>query len=122
MAPSSKNSKPYPHQVVVTVNQFGSKFISAVCHNVTGAVVKAACLESRGLEPHSGLQVSKKQNSHPLTCKDIIYNIVWCLRDREVACFASDRQGSNFESRFCRALSSYLSHHLHKVLRAQFNR
>ena len=40
-----------------------------------GAVVKAACLVSRGwrVKPHAGLQVSKKQNvSSPLTRNDLI--------------------------------------------------
>ena len=38
-------------------------------------------------------------------------SIVGSLRDREVACSASDRQGSNFE----------LSHHPQEVLLAQFS-
>ena len=41
----------------------------------TGAVVKAADWKvgDRGFEPHSGLQVSKKENvSSPLTRKDLI--------------------------------------------------
>ena len=43
----------------------------------------------RGFEPHSGLQVAKKQNvSSPLTRKD---SILLGLRDRVVACSASDR-------------------------------
>ena len=57
-------------------------------------MVKAAYLEvghSR-LEPHSDLQVLEETNvPSPL-------NIVGSLRDREVACSASDRQSSNFES------------------------
>ena len=43
------------------------------------------------------------------------------LRDREVACSASDRQGSNFESCVWRAVSSHLSHHPQEVLLAQFS-
>ena len=34
-------------------------------------------------------------------------SIVWSLRDREVACSASDRQGSNFESCVWRTVSSH---------------
>ena len=45
-------------------------------------------------------------------------SIVGSLRDREVACSASDRQGSNFESRVWRTVSS---HHPQKVLLAQFS-
>ena len=57
-------------------------------------------VRDRRFEPHSGLQVSKKQNaSSPLTRRD---SILWGapICDREVACLASDRQGSNFESFF----------------------
>ena len=46
--------------------------------------------------------------------------IVGSLRDREVACSASDRQGSNFESCVWRTVSSQSSHHPQKVLLAQF--
>ena len=48
-------------------------------------------------------------------------SIVGSLRDREVACSASDRQGSNFESCVWRTVSSQSSHHLQGVLLAQFN-
>ena len=48
-------------------------------------------------------------------------NIVGSLRDREVACSASDRQGSNFESCVWRTVSSQSSHHPQDVLLAQFS-
>ena len=48
-------------------------------------------------------------------------SIVGSLRDREVACLASDRQGSNFESCVRRAVSSQSSHHPQEVLLAQFS-
>ena len=48
-------------------------------------------------------------------------SIVESLRDREVACSASDRQGSNFESCVWRTVSSQSSHHPQKVLLAQFS-
>ena len=38
-------------------------------------------------------------------------SIVGSLRDRKVACSASDRQGSNFESCVWRTVSSQSSHH-----------
>ena len=41
--------------------------------------------------------------------------------DREVACSASDRQGSNFESCVWRTVSSQSSHHPQEVLLAQFS-
>ena len=47
-------------------------------------------------------------------------SIVGSLRDREVACSASDRQGSNFESCVWRTVSSQSSHHP-QVLLAQFS-
>ena len=48
-------------------------------------------------------------------------SIVGNLRDREVACSASDRQGSNFESCVWRTVLSYSSHHSQEVLLAQFS-
>ena len=56
--------------------------------------------------------------------EDHIYlqvSIVGSLRDREVACSASDRQGSNFESCVWRTVSSQSSHHPQEVLMAQFS-
>ena len=46
-------------------------------------------------------------------------SIVGSLRDREVTCSASDRQGSNFESCVWRTVSSQSSHHPQEVLLAQ---
>ena len=48
-------------------------------------------------------------------------SIVGSLRDREVACSASDRQGTNFESCVWRTVSSQSSHHPQEVLLAQFS-
>ena len=48
-------------------------------------------------------------------------SIVGSLRDREVACSASDCQGSNFESCVWRTVSSHSSHHPQEVLLAQFS-
>ena len=48
-------------------------------------------------------------------------SIVGSLRDREVACSASDRQDSNFESRVWRTVSSQSSHHPQEVLLAQLS-
>ena len=48
-------------------------------------------------------------------------SIVGSLRDREVACSASDRQGSNFESCVWRTVSSHSSHHPQEALLAQFS-
>ena len=48
-------------------------------------------------------------------------SIVGSLRDREVACSVSDRQGSNFESCVWRRVSSQSSQHPQEVLLAQFS-
>ena len=48
-------------------------------------------------------------------------SIVGSLRDREVGCSASDRQGLNFESCVWRAVSSHSSHHPQEVLLSQFS-
>ena len=48
-------------------------------------------------------------------------SIVGSLCDREVAYSASDRHGSNFESRVWRTVSSQSSHHPQEVLLAQFS-
>ena len=48
-------------------------------------------------------------------------SIMGSLRDREVACSASDRQGSNCESYVWRAVSSHSSHHPPEVLLVKFS-
>ena len=48
-------------------------------------------------------------------------SIVVSLRNQEVACSASDRQGLNFESCVWRTVSSQSSHHPQEVLLAQFS-
>ena len=54
------------------------------------------------------------------TASDVV-SIVGSLRDREVACSASDRQGTNCEFCVWRTVSSHLSHHPQEVLLAQFS-
>ena len=63
-----------------------------------------------------GFKETKMFLPHP--CMKV--SIVGSLRDREVACSASDRQGSNFESCVWRTVSSQSSHHPQEVLLAQF--
>ena len=63
-----------------------------------------------------GLKEQKMFLPHPR----VKISIVGSLRDREVACSASDRQGSNFESCVWRTVSSQSSHHPQEVLLAQF--
>ena len=64
-----------------------------------------------------GLKETKTFLPHPL----VKVNIAGSLRDRVVACSASDRQGSNFESCVWRTVSSQSSHHPQEVLLAQFS-
>ena len=64
-----------------------------------------------------GLKETKLFLPHPR----VKVSIVGSLRDREVACSASDRQGSNFESCVWRTVSSESSHHPQEVLLAQFS-
>ena len=64
-----------------------------------------------------GLKETKLFLPHPR----VKVSIVVSLRDREVACSASDRQGSNFESCVWRTVSSQSSHHPQEVLLAQFS-
>ena len=66
--------------------------------------VSAVWKETKVFLPHPRVKVS----------------IMGSLRDREVACSAPDRQGSNFESCVWRTVSSQSSHHPQKVLLAQF--
>ena len=64
-----------------------------------------------------GLKETKLFLPHPR----VKVSIVGSLRDREVACSASDRQGSNFESCVWRTVSSQSSHHPQEGLLAQFS-
>ena len=64
-----------------------------------------------------GFKETKMFLPHPR----VIVSIVGSLRGREVACSASDRQGSNFESCVWRTLSSHSSHHPQEVLLTQFS-
>ena len=73
-------------------------------------VVSTAAFHARdqGSVPgHGGLKGTKMFLPHPR----VKVSIVGSLRDREVACSASDRQGSDFESCVWRTVSSQSSHH-----------
>ena len=83
-------------------------------------VVSAAALHVRipGSFPGlGGLKETKKFLPHPL----VKLSIVGRNRDREVACSASDRQVSNFESCVWSVVSSHSSHHPQEILLAQFS-
>ena len=83
-------------------------------------VVSTAALHARvrGSVPGLGrLKETKMFLPHPR----VKVSIVGSLRDREVACSASDHQGSNFESCVWRTVSSQSSHHPQEVFLAQFS-
>ena len=93
-------------------------------HHVKGGgprvVVSTAAFHARvrGSVPgHGGLKETKLFLPHPR----VKVSTVGSLRDREVACSVSDRQGSNFESCVWRTVSSQSSHHPQEVLLAQFS-
>ena len=72
----------------------------------------------RGLVPGlGGFKETKMFLPHPR----VKVSIAGSLRDREVACSASDRQGSNSESCVWRTESSQSSQHPQEVLLAQFS-
>ena len=83
-------------------------------------VVSTAAFHARvrGSVPGLGGLKETKNVSSRSTCE---ISIVGSLRDREVACSASDPQGSYFESCVWRTVSSQSSHHPQEVLLAQFS-
>ena len=97
-----------------------SKASSASAGGGPRVVVSTAAFHARvrGSVPGlGGLKETKMFLPHPR----VKVSIVRSLRDREVACSASDRQGSNFESCVWRTVSSQSSHQPQEVLLAQFS-
>ena len=83
-------------------------------------VVSTAAFHARVRDSVPGLGGFKETKMFlPHPCVKV--SIVGSLRDREVACSASDRQGPNFESCVWRTVSSQSSHHPQEVLLAQFS-
>ena len=99
-----------------------SPFVLTIRHKGGGprVVVSTAAFHARvrGSVPGlGGLKETKMFLPHPR----VKVSIVGSLRDREVACSASDRQGSNFESCVWGTVSSQSSHHPQEVFLAQFS-
>ena len=116
--------KPERTLQVLTVGQSLTKQLVLVLSTILGGgprvVVSTAAFHARvrGSVPGlGGLKETKLFLPHPR----VKVSIVGSLRDREVACSASDRQGSNFESCVWRTVSSQSSHHPQEVLLAQFS-
>ena len=94
--------------------------MSAIRGGGPRVVVSTAAFHARvrGSVPGlGGLKETKLFLPHPR----VKVSILGSLRDREVACSASDRQGSNFKSCVWRTVSSQSSHHPQEVLLAQFS-
>ena len=81
-------------------------------------MVSTAAFHARVRGSIPGLGGFKETKKMFLPHPRVKVSIVGSLRDREVACSASDRQGSNFESCVWRTVSS---HHPQEVLLAQFS-
>ena len=90
--------------------------ISILCHwtrrwgGGPRVVVSTAAFHARvrdSVPVLGGLKETKMFLPHPR----VKVSIVGSLRDREVACSASDRQETNFESCVCRTVPSQSSHH-----------
>ena len=109
------------HINIMTQNWFFTiEMLSYVLGGGPRVVVSTAAFHARvrGSVPGpGGLKETKMFLPHPR----VKVSIVGSLRDREVACSASDRQGSNFESCVWRTVSSQSSHHPQEVLLAQFS-
>ena len=83
-----------------------------------GVVVSTAVFHARVRGSVPGFGGLKETKMFPPHTRG---NIVGSIRDREVACSASDRQGSNFVSCVWRTVSSQSFHHPQEVLLAQFS-
>ena len=97
------------------------RFVSLGVGGGPRVVVSTAAFHARvrGSGPGlGGLKETKLFLPHPR----VKVSTVGSLHDREVACSASDRQGSNFESCVWRTVSSQSSHHPQEVLLAQCRR
>ena len=84
-------------------------------------VVSTAAFHARVRGSVPGLGGLKRNKKMFLFHPRVKVSIAGSLRDREVACSASDRQGSNFESCVWRTVSSQSSHHPREVLLSQFS-
>ena len=103
-----------------TLNRHLVIFLWLVARSGPRVVVSTAAFHARvrGSVPGlGGLKETKMFLPHPR----VKVSIAGSLRDREVACSASDRQGSNFESCVWRTVSSQSSHHPQEVILAQFS-
>ena len=120
------NMKHYDYiELVLKFNNVAcyAKALTNTSHNKGGGprvVVSTAAFHARvrgSVSSLGSLKETKMFLPHPRAK----LSIVGSLRDREVACSPSDRQGSNFESCVWRTVSSHSFHHSQEVLLTQFN-
>ena len=84
-------------------------------------VVSTAAFHARVRDSVPGLGVVSKKQKMFLPHPRVSVFFVGSFCDREVACSASDRQGSNVESCVWRTVLSQSSHRPQEVLLAQFS-
>ena len=113
----------YSEVPLVRSTDGGSPYLAHV-FTLTGGgprvVVSTAALHARVRGSVPGLG-GFERNKMFLPRPRVKLSIVGSLRDRDVACSASDRQGSNFESCVWRIVSSNSYHHPQDVVLAQFS-
>ena len=104
------------------LTSYESRVAFIVCQRGGGprVVVSTAAFHARVRGSVPGLG-GLKETTMFLLHPRVKVSIVGSLRDREVACWASDHQGSTFESCVWRTVSSQSSHHPQEVLLAQFS-
>ena len=110
----------YTVDIILSRPNFNLFFFNYILGGGPRVVVSTAAFQARvrGSVPGlGGFKETKMFLPHP--CVEV--SIVGSLRDRVVACSASDRQGSNFEFCVWRTVSSQSSHHPQEVLLAQFS-
>ena len=103
-----------------TLVQLSPNIDNVLCLLGPRVVVSTAALHARvrgSVPDFGGLKETNMFLPHPR----VKLSIVGSLRDQEVACSASHRQGSNFDSCVWRTVSSHSSHHPHEALLAQFS-
>ena len=119
--------KKHPHRakngIIAPITTYSVSYLVAIVYPIIfggpRVVVSTAASHARVRRSVPGLGGLKETMflPHP----HVKVSIVGSLRDQEVACSASDRQGSNFQSCVWRTVSSQSSHHPQEVRLAQFS-
>ena len=110
-----------PGRCIIMVFSLLCRYAHRRLVGTTGAIVKAACLESLRSRVRAPLFPSSFKEAQCFFPTRKMIQYCGDLRDREVACSASDHQGSNFESCIWRTVSSSHSSHHPQVFLAKFS-